>query len=115
TPVSLGIQITQVEPALKATFDGRNGARYFACYESFPPDRRLVVEQNAVGGVHVVGLPVVDRDPIGVELCHRVRASRIELRQLTSRRVLHRSEQLRGRGLIKADTVLHLEDADGVE
>jgi hypothetical protein len=33
-----------------------------------------MVEQNAVAGVHAVGLAVVDRDPVGVKLGHSVRA-----------------------------------------
>ena len=34
------------------------------------PARRFVVEQNPAHRVEVVGLPVVDRDPVAIDLGH---------------------------------------------
>ena len=33
-----------------------------------PRMRRFVIEQDAVAGIHAVGLAVVDGDPVGIEL-----------------------------------------------
>src|SRR6516165_446164 len=52
-------------------FDRGDRARDLAGYERFAADRTLVIEQNAVRRVHAIGFAVIDRDPIGIELCGR--------------------------------------------
>src|SRR5260370_382022 len=88
SPVALGVEVAEIEPLLMAALDGGHGARDLARDEGFAADRRFVVEQNAVGGMHAVGFAVVHRDPVGIELGHRVGAARIEWRQLALRRLL---------------------------
>ena len=83
--------------------------------EGLAADRAFVVEQDAVGGVHAVGLAVVHRDPVGVELGDAVRRARIERRRLPLRRLLHLAVELGGRGLVEARLLLHAEDADRLE
>ena len=63
---------------LQPMLDRGDGARDLARDEGLAADRALVVEQDAVGGVHAVGLAVVHRDPVGVELgrAHRGCADR---------------------------------------
>ena len=63
----------------------------------------LVVEEDAVGGVHVVGFAVVHHDPVGVLLGHPVRRARIEGRLLRLRNLSHLAIQLlRGERLVEA-------------
>ena len=71
-------------------------ARDFAGDKGFAPARAFVVEQDAVAGVHAVGLAVVDRDPVGVELGHGVGAARVERRGFFLRGFLHQAVKLGG-------------------
>ena len=87
---------------LQAALDRRDGARHLAGDEGLAADRALVVEQDAVRGVHAVGLAVVHRDPVGIELGDGVGAARVERRGLALRRLLDLAVQLRGRGLVEA-------------
>ncbi len=75
------------------------------------PARALVVEEDAVAGVHAVGLAVVHRDPVGVHLGHRVGAARVEGRGLLLRNFLHQAVKLAGAGLVEARLLLQAQDA----
>ena len=74
-PVAQRVEVAEVQAVLQPERDARERARDLARDEGLAAQRALVVEQDAVAGVHAVGLAVVDRDPVGVELGHRVRAS----------------------------------------
>ena len=75
----------------------------------------LVVEEDAVGGVHVVGFAVVHHDPVGVLLGHTVRRARIEGRLLCLRNLSHLAVQLRGGRLVEASEVGEAAGADRVQ
>jgi hypothetical protein len=64
-----------------------------------PVRAHLVVEQDAIDGKHVVGLPVVDRDPERKLLCDGVRGPGVEGRGLLLGHLLHQAVQLAGGGL----------------
>ncbi len=72
-------------------------------------------EQDAVAGVEAVGFPVVDRDPVGVDLRRRVRRARIERRRLALRGLEHLAEHLRARGLVEARVLDQPADPDRLE
>jgi len=55
-----------------------------------------MVEQDAVRGMQAIGLAIVDRDPIGVELGSRVRRPRIERRGFALWSLDDLAEELRG-------------------
>ena len=57
--------------------------------EGVSPPRGLVVEEDAVGGVHAVRLAVVDHYPVGVHLGARVRRSWVERGQFALRHFLN--------------------------
>ena len=103
-PIALGVEIAEIEPLLHAEMDRRDGAGDLAGDESFAADRALVIEQDAVRGVDAVGLAIVDRNPVGVELGRRIRRARIERRRLVLRNRLRLAVEFRGRGLVEADT-----------
>jgi hypothetical protein len=74
-----------------------------------------VVEEDAVAGIHAVGLAVVHRDPVGVELGHGVGAARVEGGGLFLRNLLDESVEFRGAGLIEAGLLLQAKDADRLQ
>src|SRR6516164_3809752 len=77
-PVTLGIEIAEEQLLLQPTLDRCDHARDLTGDERFASDWTLVVEENAVRGMHAVGLAVVDRDPVRVELRGGVRRAWIE-------------------------------------
>src|SRR5437870_361350 len=79
-PVALGFEIAEKDRFLKPGLDARHAARDLARHKSLAADRAFMVEQDAVGGEHAVGLAVVHRDPVAVEFCHRIGRARIERR-----------------------------------
>ena len=68
SPVALGIEIAEIEAFLQTEFDRGDRARDFSGHKGFAPHRPFMIEQDAVRGMHAVGLAVVDRDPVGVKL-----------------------------------------------
>lgn len=111
-PVAQRTHVAEIEAVLQAERDAGDGAGDLAGDEGFAADRRFVVEQHAVAGVHAVGLAVIDRDPVGVELGAGVGAARVEGRGFLLRDFLHQTVQLGGRGLIEAGLLFQTQDAD---
>ena len=114
-PVAQRAHVAQVQAVLQSQRDARDGAGDLARHEGLAAQRALVVEQHAVAGVDAIGLAVVDRDPVGVHLRHRVGAARVERRRLLLRNLLHQAVQLRGRGLIEARLLRQAQDADRLQ
>jgi hypothetical protein len=71
-----------------------------------------VIEQHAVAGIHAIGFTVVDRDPVGIELGHGVRRTRIERRRLALRDFLDQAIEFGRRGLVEAGLLFQTEEAD---
>src|SRR5690606_20087152 len=78
TPVAPRVEASEIEALLEAPLDARDGLSDLARHERLAAPRPLVVEQDAVRGVHPIGFTVVARDPIGVKLRHRIGAARVE-------------------------------------
>jgi hypothetical protein len=70
--------------------------------ERLPSPRGFVVKQDAVAGIHPIGLAVIHRDPVGVQLGHTIGAARIEGRTLLLGDLLHQAVELTGAGLVDA-------------
>ena len=83
-PVALRVEIADVQVLLPPELDRRHRAGDLARDEGLAARRPFVVEEDAVAGVEAVGLAVVDRDPVGVELRRRVRRAGVERRGLAS-------------------------------
>ena len=115
-PVADGVKIAHPKFALLALEDIRHGQGDLARNECLTTTGRLVVEQLTVDREHVVGLAVVARDPVAVDLCNSVRAARIE-RGVLILRGRARAEHLTGARLIetnaRVDTANCLEHVDG--
>ncbi len=70
--IPLRVESPEVEAILKAQLDPRQCACGVLGDEGLAEDRPLVVEQDAVARKQFVSLAVVDGDPVGLELGHRV-------------------------------------------
>jgi len=114
-PVAQRIHIAHVQALLQTQGDVGQAAGDLAGYKCFAPARAFVIEQDAVAGIHAIGLAVVDRDPVGIELGHGVGAARVEGGSFLLRDFLHQAIQLAGGGLIEAGFLLQSEDAYGFE
>jgi len=73
-----------------------------------------MVEQDAIAGVHAVGLAVVHSDPVGVQLGCAVGASRVEGRGLALRDLLYLTVEFAGRCLVELRLLFQAEDANGL-
>ena len=93
-PIALGVEIAEIELVLEPMMDRRDRTGNFTRNESFAPNRALMVEENAVRSMDSVSLPVIDGDPISVELGGCVGRSRIEWRRLVLRDSLNLSIEL---------------------
>src|SRR5262245_56711904 len=115
SPVPQCIEIAEEQLLLQSTFDRRDRARDLAGHESFASNWTLMVEKDAGRGMHAVGLPVVDRDPVRVELGGSIWRARIEGRRLPLRTLPRLAEELRGGSLIEAGLAFPAENANRLE
>lgn len=77
-PITLGVQVTEVQAGLFSQRDVGNGSGDLSGDESSSSARTLVVEQNAIASVHSVRLPVVHGDPECVKFSDTVGGTGIE-------------------------------------
>src|SRR3984885_12240796 len=111
-PVALRREISEIKHIFKPSLDAGDAARDLAGHESLAADRALVVEQDAVRGIHAVGFAVVHRDPVAVELGNTIGRARIKRRGFLLGYFLDQAVKLRGRGLVEARLLFHAQDPD---
>jgi len=114
-PVAEGIEVAHVEAGVEACIDAGQAAGDLAGDEGFTAPGALVIEEDAVAGIHAVGLAVVDGDPVGVELGDAVGTAGIEGGGFLLGDFLDEAVELGGGGLVNAGFVGEPEDADGLE
>ena len=78
SPIAPGIEVTEVKTLLLAKGDIRRSPGNLTGDEGPSSSRALVVEQYTVTSIHAVRFPVVDGDPVSVELCDTVGRTRVE-------------------------------------
>src|SRR5580698_8271913 len=76
---------------------------------------RLMVKEDAAAGVQPIGLAIVHRDPVSVELGRCVGRSRVERGGLPLRRLLHLAKHFGGRCLVEARLAFESKNADRLE
>ena len=74
-----------------------------------------MIEENAIASVHAVGLPVVDHDPVGVQLGDTIGTAGVEGSRLALGSLNDFSVELRSRCLIESNVFLKTDGTDGVE
>src|SRR6185436_19576511 len=90
--------------------DSGHGIGDLSSHELQTAERRLVVEQNAAASKDAIALTVVDRHPVGVELCHTIGTAGIERGQLVLGNRLCLPEHFRSTGLVEANTTVNYSD-----
>lgn len=74
-----------------------------------------MVKENAVTGIHAVGFPVVDGDPVGVEFGNGIRRPWVEGGGFLLGDFLDKTIEFTGTGLVEAGLLLQAEDPDSLE
>ena len=115
SPVSLRINVTEVQAVLLADANICNSPTDFPRDERPPSPRALMVEKDSVARIHAVRLAVVDRDPVCIQLSDTVRAARIEWRRLALWGLDDFSVELGSRGLVEARMLVKPDGTDGVK
>jgi len=115
SPITLGIDVAQVEARLLSETDICHRSRNFAGDESSSSTGALVVEQDAVAGIHAIGLAVVDDDPVSIELGDTVGGAGVEGSGLALRGFDNFSVEFGCRCLIEFDVFLETACSDCVQ
>ena len=114
-PIALGIDITEVEALVNALMDAGDGGGNLTGDEGLATAGTLVVEEDAVGKVHAVGLTIVHKDPEGVLLGDCVGRTGVKGGGLGLGDLADLTVELGGGGLVETDLLLHTAGADGIE
>ena len=115
TPITLGVDISEVEALVNSLVDAGDGGGNLAGDEGTATAGTLVVEEDAVGKVHAVGLTVIHEDPEGVLLGDGIGRTGVEGGGLGLGNLTDLSVQLGGGGLVESDLLLHATSADGIK
>ena len=106
----VGASFERIQRVFETGLDAGDAARDLAGHEGFAADRTFVIEQDAVGGLHAVGLAVVHRDPVAVQLGDAIGRAPIKRRGFLLRDRLDQTVQFRGGGLIESGLLFHAEN-----
>src|SRR5574337_501742 len=109
-PIPSRVQVAQLQLRRQAVLDARDAIGDLSAHKLLAAARGLMVEQDTRAGEQSVAFPVVDRDPVTVELGHTVWASRIERCSLVLRHLLSLTEYLAGACLINPYAGIHKAD-----
>src|ERR1700722_4540843 len=101
SPIAARVQVSERQLLLDAHFDPRRAARDLARHEVLAAPWRLVIEEYPVACEQLVGLAIVDRLPVSVDLGARVRTARMKRRGLALRILRYLAEHLRRARLVK--------------
>ena len=78
-----------MKAVFKPFINSSQASRDFASDKGFATPGALVIEQDAVAGIHAICLTVVHRDPVAIQLGHAIGASRVKRRTLFLGHLLH--------------------------
>lgn len=115
TPITLRVQVTEIQTVLLAEVNISHSSADLARDERPATPRAFVVEQDTVARIHPVRFTIVDRDPIGIQLGNAIRATRVERRCLALGRFDNLAIQFRGRSLVEPHVSLESDGANGIE
>ncbi len=104
-------QIAQPQFIGQAQLDLGCAVGHFVGNELEAAARTLVIEQDARAGKQAIALPVVDGDPVAVDLGCAVRAAGVERGVLILGHFPHLSKHFRGTGLIETSVMVHQPDS----
>ena len=114
-PITLRIEVAEVQACLLPKTDVRNCTRNFASHEGAPTTGAFMVEEDTVACEHVVGFAIIFGDPERIQFCDAIGAARIEWGIFVLRDGLYKSIKLRSRRLVEPHVVLETTGAYGIE
>ena len=76
---------------------------------------RCLFEKDPIGGKNVVGLSVINTDPVCIKFGRAIGAAWIERCLFILRKLLGLSIKLACGGLIKTDTICHVQNPNGLK
>ena len=114
-PVAQGVDVAHIQALFQPLADVGQASGDLSGYKGLATAWAFVVEQDAVAGIHAIGFAVVDRDPVGIELGHRIGAARVKGGGFFLGGFLHQAIQLAGTGLVKAGFLFQPQDANGFQ
>src|SRR5439155_27258427 len=94
SPVALGVEVAEFEDVELAVADLRQRPGDLAGDKLAAAKWRFVVEEDARGGVHPMGLAIIDRRPMGKQFGKAIGAARVERCRLILRKRLRLAEHL---------------------
>lgn len=115
TPITLRVEVTEIEAVLLAQVDVSHSSANLARDERPAASRTFVVEQDTVAGIHPIRFTIVDCNPVGVQFGNSVRATWVERRCLALGRFDDLAIQFRGRSLVEPHVFLESDGTDGIE
>jgi hypothetical protein len=115
TPVTLGVQVTQVQAVLLAQVNISHSPTDLPGHERPATPGALVVEQDTIARKHPIRLAVVDRDPVRIQLSNTVWAARVERSSLALGSLDDFAVEFGRGGLVEPDVFLESDCADGIK
>src|SRR3990167_8643815 len=94
-PITLCIQVAQIEAFLQSQFDSGKCASYFSRYKYFTSNRTFMVKEYSIARVDTVGFAIVDGDPIRIQLGHSIGTPRVKRRCFFLRSLLNQTVEFR--------------------
>ena len=101
SPVAPRIEVAKKEFILKANLDPGCGAGDLAGDKSLAASGALVIEEDTIGGVQIVGFAVIDSEPVGKDLSAAIGGTGMERCRLDLGNLVHLAKHLGGGGLVK--------------
>lgn len=114
-PITLRIEVAEVQARLLPKADVRNCAGNFARHKGAPTAGALMVEEDTVACEHVVGFAIIFGDPERIQFCDAIGAARVEWGIFVLRDGLYEPIKLRSRRLVEPHVVLETTGAYGIE
>src|SRR5262249_50075337 len=101
SPIALCIKIADLEYGLVSQLDSSGGKRDFPGDERLPAPGGLMIEENTVAGEEIIGFPVIDDNPVTIELRDSIGTARVERGLLGLRDLPDAAKKLACRRLVK--------------
>lgn len=115
SPVAQCVEVAQMQTVVQPERQPCQSASDFAGDKGFTPDRRFVVEEDAVAGIHIIRFPIIYCNPISVQFGARIGRTGIERRCFRLGNFPHQAVQFGSGSLIETGFVFQTENAYGFQ
>ncbi len=115
SPVTFGAEIPKIHVFLETKFNSSQSTGYFAGNKCFSSDRRFMIKKDTITGIHIIGFPIINAYPIGIQLGTGIGRTGIKRSFFRLGSFLNFTKQFRSRGLIKFCFFFQPEDTNCFE